>query len=318
MPVFSRRGACAPRNGASASATISRMRWLPLFIVVTAAQAETPSERIQTAVAGFPGTVGIFAKNLDSGATYALHADDPVRTASTIKLAILAATFAAVAEGKAKWTDLATLHEADKVSGSGVLGTEFADGDKLPLSDLVHLMIVLSDNTATNLVLDRITSDYVNQQMDKWGFKITRSMRKIRGDGADLKAPGGYSAAGRDPQNAKFGIGSTTPREMVALLERIERGEVVNAEASREMIKILKRQQDHNGIARKLGEMPVANKAGALDHLRADVGIVYSKRGRIAMAVYCDGIPQVDWSSDNAGLVLIARIAAELVEGLGQ
>jgi hypothetical protein len=154
--------------------------------------------------------------------------------------------------------------------------------------------------------------------MDKLGFKQTRSMRKVRGDGADLKSPGGYSKAGRDPENAKYGIGSTTPREIAGLLEKIERGEVVSADASKEMIKILKRQQDHNGIARRMGDTPVANKAGALDHLRADVGIVYSKRGRIAMAIYCDGIPQVDWSSDNPGLLLIAKIAEDLVAGLGE
>jgi beta-lactamase class A len=285
---------------------------------MTAAQAQTLDQKIQRVIAGFPGTVGIFAKNLDSGTTYALHADDRVRTASTIKLAILAATFAAVAEGKVKWTDLSTLHDADKVSGSGVLGTEFADGDKLPLSDLVHLMIVLSDNTATNLVLDRITADYVNEQLDKWGLKQTRSMRKVRGDGADLKAPSGYSKAGSDPSNAIFGIGSTSPREMVTLLEKIERGDIVSAEASQEMIKILKRQQDHNGIVRKMGETPVANKSGALDHMRADVGIVYSKGGRIAMAIYCDGMSQTDWSSDNPGLLVIAKVAETLVAGMGK
>jgi beta-lactamase class A len=103
---------------------------------------------------------------------------------------------------------------------------------------------------------------------------------------------------------------------MVAVLEKIERGEVVSKEASAEMIKILKRQQDHNGIARHTGDISVANKAGALDHLRADVGIVYAKRGRIAMAIYCDGIPQIDWSSDNPGLLMIAKIADVLVAGL--
>jgi beta-lactamase class A len=292
------------------------MPWLLLFFLMTIAGAQTLDQRIQSVVVTFPASVGIFAKNIDSGATYALHADDAVRTASTIKLAVLAAGFAAVAEGKVNWTDLTTLHDADKVSGSGVLGTEFSDGDRFPLSDLIHLMIVLSDNTATNLVLDRLSADYVNQQMDKLGLKQTRSMRKVRGDGNDLKAPAGYSKAGRDPENARFGIGSTTPREMVTLLEKMERGEVVSPESSQEMIKILKRQQDHNGIARRTGETPVANKAGALDRMRADVGIVYSKGGRIAMAIYCDGLPQVDWSSDNPGLLEIAKIAEILVGGL--
>jgi beta-lactamase class A len=98
----------------------------------------------------------------------------------------------------------------------------------------------------------------------------------------------------------------------------MERGEVVSPEASKEMIKILKRQQDHNGIPRRMGETPVANKTGALDHLRSDVGIVYSKGGRIAIAITCDDIPQVDWSSDNPGLLLIAKLSEILVAGLAK
>ena len=274
-------------------------------------------ESVQASISGFPGEVSLFAKNLDSGATFALGADNRVQTASTIKLAILAATFAAAAEGKAKWTDISTLHDAEKVTGSGVL-TEFSDGDRLTLSDLVHIMIVVSDNTATNLVLDRIGADYVNEQMDKLGLKQTRSMRKVRGDGANLKDASGYSRAGRDPANEKFGIGSTTPREMVALIEAIELGKVVSPEASKEMLKVLKRQQDRNGIARRMGDLPVANKTGTLEHLRSDVGIVYTPRGRIAMAITCANIPNADWSSDNPGLLTIAKLAEILVAGLGR
>jgi beta-lactamase class A len=273
---------------------------------------------IQHALQGFQGTVSIYAKNLDSGASYGRRADEKVRTASTIKLAILAATFQAVQEGKVKWTDLTTLHDAEKVSGSGILGNEFTDGDKLPLVDLIHLMIVLSDNTATNLVLNQVPADYVNDYMDKLGFRNTRSMRKVRGDGAVLAEASGFSKAGRDPANQKYGLGSTTPREMVGLIEKMERGEVVSPEASKEMIKILKRQQDHNGIARRVGETPVANKAGALDHLRSDVGIVYSKGGRIAIAITCDDIPQVDWTADNPGLLMIAKLSDILISGLSK
>ena len=151
------------------------------------AHAASLSDNISTAIAGFHGTVSIFAKNLDTGATFSLRPDERVRTASTIKLPILCATFEAVKEGRLKWTDLVTLHDSDKVSGSGILG-EFSDGMKFPLVDLTHLMIVVSDNTATNLVLDQVTSDYVNEYMDKLGLKGTRSMRKVRGDGADLKS----------------------------------------------------------------------------------------------------------------------------------
>jgi beta-lactamase class A len=288
------------------------LRPLTFLLTLTLANAASLADKISATTAGFTGTVSIFAKNLDTGATFALRPDDRVRTASTIKLPILCATFQAVQEGKLKWTDLTTLRDADKVSGSGILG-EFSDGVKIPLVDLTHLMIVLSDNTATNLVLDQVTADYVNDYLDKLGLKGTRSMRKVRGDGADLKSPSGFSKAGLDPANQKYGLGSATPREMVTLLERIEKGEIVSAEASKEIIKVLKRQRDNNGIARRMGDFVVANKAGALDHLRSDVGIVYTKTSRVAMAITCEDVPKVDWTSDNEGLLLIARIAEILV-----
>jgi beta-lactamase class A len=291
------------------------LRPLFLLLTLTVVQAASLGDKISSVTAGFNGTVSIFAKNLDTGATYAMRPDDRVRTASTIKLPILCATFQAVREGRLKWTDMTTLHDADKVSGSGILG-EFSDGVKLPLVDLTHLMIVLSDNTATNLVLDQVTADYVNDYMDKLGLKRTRSMRKVRGDGADLKSPSGFSKAGLDPANVKYGLGSSTPREMVTLLERIEKGEIVSPEASAEILKVLKRQRDNNGIARRIGEMVVANKAGALDHLRSDVGIIYAKGNRIAMAITCEDVPKIDWTSDNEGLLLIAKIAEILVGDL--
>ena len=87
-----------------------------------------------------------------------------------------------------------------------------SDGSKIPLRDLVRYMMLLSDNTATNLVLDHVSGNDVNAAMQKLGIKDTRSLRKI------LKGstPEGVSDAGRDPANAKFGIGVATPREMVS------------------------------------------------------------------------------------------------------
>lgn len=273
---------------------------------------------MKDAIAGFQGTVSIYAKNLDNGQSYGLRENDRVRTASTIKLPIMATVFALVEQGRAKWSEALTLTNDDKVSGSGV-AREFSDGLKIPLRDLVHLMIVVSDNTATNLILDRITADAVNDYMDKLGLKQTRSMRKVLGDGKDLKPnPSGFSKAGLLPENKRFGLGSSTPREMVMLLEMLERAEVVSPAASKEMLAILSRQQDRAGIARKLGETKIANKSGALDHLRSDVGIVYSPRGRIAIAITCEDIPRIDYSPDNTGLLLISQLTQILMEGLGK
>ncbi len=296
-----------------------RLTLLAVTCAIASAQnAPDPlDQKIRAAIAPFPGKVYLFAKNLDTGQSYALNADERVTTASTIKLPILAGVFAAVEAGKAKWTEELTLTQADRVSGSGILG-EISNGVRLPIRDVLHLMIVLSDNTATNMIIERFTADMVNAEMDRLGLRQTRSLRKIRGDGDDLKPPTGWSAAGKLPENQKFGIGVSTPREMVLLLEKLARGEVVNAAASKEMIEILKRQQYREGIARHLGETPVASKSGALDHLRSDVGIVYSPRGRIAIAMTCDGIPKIDYNVDNEGLLLISRVADILVDALGK
>ena len=159
--------------------------------------------------------VWIYAKNLDTGATYDLRGDERVRTASTIKLPILVAVYAEVAEGRARWDQELVLTKEKKVSGSGVL-TEFADGTKLTLRDATNLMIVVSDNSATNLVLDVVSSDTVNARMDALGLTKTRSVRKIGG--------GNPGKVNDDPVWRLYGLGISTPHEMVTLLERLERG----------------------------------------------------------------------------------------------
>jgi beta-lactamase class A len=298
------------------------IRSLPLLAAalssIAAAQSPGPlDQKIQAAIARFPGKVYLFAKNLDTGASYALNPDERVSTASTIKLPIMAAVFGAVESGKAKWTEELTLTQDERVSGSGILG-EFSNGVKLPIRDVVHVMIVVSDNTATNMIIQRFTADMVNAEMDKLGLPKTRSLRKVRGDGNDLKPPSGFSAAGRLPENEKYGLGVSTPREMVTLLEKIDRGEVVSPAASKEMIEILKRQHYQEGIARHMGEIPVASKSGSLDHLRSDVGIVYSPRGKIAIAITCAGIPTIDYNVDNEGALLISRVSDILVDALAK
>jgi beta-lactamase class A len=292
------------------------LRILSLVALGCTLRAETLQGRLHSRIGNFEGTVTLYAKNLDTGATIGIHESDPVRTASTIKLPILLAVFDAVARGKAKWTDTLTLTSSDKVSGSGVLGSEFSDRVQLPLSDVTHLMIVLSDNTATNLILERFTADTVNAYLDKLGLRSTRSLRKVRGDGNQLKDPSGWSAAGKLPENQKYGLGVSTPRDMVTILEKLEKGEIVSPEASKEMLAILKRCQDNTGIRRRMGDLPVANKSGSLDALRSDVGIVYAKGGRIAMAITVEGIPKSDYSPDNPGSLMIADLARLLVEGL--
>jgi beta-lactamase class A len=289
---------------------------LALGLVVAApAFAEPLADRLQARIGDFPGAVSLYAKNLETGSAIGIREGEPVRTASTIKLPIMCAVFDAVARREAQWTEPLTVTAVEKVSGSGILASEISDGVRLPLRDVLNLMIVLSDNTATNMILERFPADAVNAYLDKLGLTTTRVMRKISGTG---RPPSGISAAGKLSENQKFGLGRSTPRDMAAILEKLDRGEIVSPEASKEMLSIMRRCQGDTGIRRRIGGAPVANKTGALDALRSDVGIVYAKGGRIAMAITVDGIPKPEWTPDNPGLLLIADLARILVDGLSR
>ena len=290
------------------------MRFLLALLLCGGLSAQSLEEMVRARISGFDGKVTLYAKNLDTGASFGIQENDPVRTASTIKLPILCAVSDLVASGKAKWTDPLTIRPGDKVTGSGVIGSELSDGVQLPLRDVANLMMVLSDNSATNMILERFTADAVNAYLDRIGIKATRSMRKVRGDGAVLKEAEGWSAAGKLPENQKYGLGVSTPRDMVTILEKLDKGEIPG---SAEILAIMKRCRDGDGVRRKLGIFTIANKTGALDALRSDVALVYSKGGKIAMAITVDGMPKPNWSPDNPALLLIGDLAPLLVAGLG-
>jgi len=292
------------------SQAVSAQRTKPTPMPAPGGQPQTLDEKIKAEIQTFSGKVWIYAKNLDTGKDYSLRADEQVRTASTIKLPIMTEVFHQIAQGKINWTDEFTLTKQNKQAGSGTLG-EFSDGAKVDLKSATHLMIVVSDNTATNLILDKVSSNNVNAFMESLGLKQTKSLRKIGG--------GGDSKAFDEPLNKLFGIGVSSSKDMAKLLEMLERGEVVSKEASAEMIAILKRQQYTDGLARNTFDtVPSATKSGALDRLRSDVGIVYTRRGRIVMAITVDDMPIVHYSMDNAGNELIWRLSQILQDGLGK
>jgi beta-lactamase class A len=176
----------------------------------------------------------------------------------------------------------------------------------------------LSDNTATNLILNRIGGNAVNARMAQLGLQHTRVMRKILGDRNDLKpVPSGVTDEGAKPENKKWGIGRSSPHEMVTILEKLYKGELVSKDASQEMIAILKKQRDQDGMGRDMKDVEIAHKSGALDALRSDVGIIYSKRGAIAMAITVDDMPEANWTPDNPGSLLISSLSEILADGLG-
>ena len=279
-----------------------------LLASATFAQASVSSldTRIRAEIAPFKGKVFLFAKNLDTGQEYSFNGDERVKTASTIKIAVMIEAFARVAEGRAKWTDELVLTKAARYSGSGIL-PELGDGLRLTLRDCVNLMMLISDNTATNMVLDYLTTDAVNARMDSIGIKQTRIMRRV--------GSGGDSKEGKLEENKRFGLGATTPHEMAQIMEKLDRGEVISQVASKEMLDLMKREQARYAIGRTTSD-PMASKYGALDHLRSCVAIVYSKKGRIAMAITVDEMPAVFWSVDNPGYLLMSRLSSILIGGL--
>lgn len=271
--------------------------------------------KLRGMITGFPGTVSLYARNLDTDREIGIEPDRRVRTASTIKLPIACALAAEVEAKRASWDERLVIRAQDKVSGSGVL-TDFSDGETISLRDARTMMIIVSDNTATNLILDRIGADRVNDVMQSLGLTQTRSMRKIRGDGTQLKPAEGWSREGEKPESKRFGIGASTSREMVRLLEMLEQGKVVSAAASKELLAVLERQQYKDGIGRYSGEWRVASKSGSLDALRSDVGIVYTPHGRIAIAITIDDMPNIDYSPDNVGLKLMGELSRALISEL--
>jgi beta-lactamase class A len=268
----------------------------------------TLDTQIHNAIQNFPGQVTLYAKNLNTGATYSIRPDDPVPTASTIKLPIMVELFAEAAEGKLDWNQKIELKEQDKVPGSGILN-EFSAGDTFPIRDLMHVMIVMSDNTATNLLLDRIGGDAVNRRMDQLGLKQTAVMRKIMRHNDSTEE-------GRKPGNEQWGTGRSSPHDMVVLMEKLYRGQLVDKQSSDEMLTVMKRQRDLQGVGRDMPDTVVASKSGALDHLRSEVALVYSPRGPIAIAITVQGIPKVDYGVDNAGNLLIATVSQILIDQL--
>src|SRR5262249_13616911 len=157
------------------------------------------------------------------------------------------------------------------VPGSGVLTDHFTPGATFCLRDAVRLMIAVSDNTATNMVLDQIGIREVNQRMESLKLPHTRiNAKSFKG-----------STTSVDPERSKkFGLGSTTAREMITLFEGLYRGKYVSPEASKEMIEHLKKCSDKDMFPRFLPDtVKLAHKTGAVSDARTDAGIMYFQEG---------------------------------------
>lgn len=283
------------------------MNVLP-HLLCSLAVAHSPGEclkdRLDPLARAHKGKVAIAVKHLGTGESYYLNADAVMPSASLIKLPILLESYFQAVEGKVKLTDTLTLREADKVPGSGVLTAKFSDGATLPLSDGLRLMTVASDNTATNLVLDQIGIQAVNERMAAWGLKETRLNAKVyRGSTTSVDAA----------RTKQYGLGSTTAREMVTLLDTLMTGDRVKPVAKQAMLTLLQKCNDREKFPRFLPrDVVVAHKTGSVSHARTAAGLIYLDDGPVALCVLTADNEDRSWRADNAGNLLCAKVAQEV------
>jgi len=264
------------------------------------------ADRLEALAALHHGKVAIALKHLGCGETYFRDADDVMPTASLIKLAVMAEVYAQAEAGKVKLDDMVTLKKDDQVPGSGILTDHFSPGASFSLRDAVRLMIVYSDNTATNLVLDKVGIKSVNERMAGLGLKHTRINAKV------FKG----STTSVDPARTKqYGLGSTTAREMLTLVELLHKGELVSADASKAMLEHLKKCDDKDKFPRFLPKgVTTAHKTGSVSDARTDAGLIFFKEGPVALVVLTSQNQDKSWTPDNAGNKLCADIARAVVE----
>lgn len=209
--------------------------------------------------ASYDGVMGIFVKDLKSGETFAVNADTIFPQASSIKIPILIELMRQAQEGKLSLAERVEIHHAGLVGGSGVLQFFSDGGSALSLRDLAVLMVVLSDNSATNLIIDRVGMDNVNVMLDQVGLNQTRLARKM----VDIDA----ERADRENRSS--------PREMGTLVEMLNAGKLLDAEHTKMALEILEYPKDsplHAGVP---DTITVAEKPGSLNGAQCDSGIVF-------------------------------------------
>ncbi len=282
-----------------------------LIVVLTAtAFAADLQSQLEALVRAHHGQAAIYARHLKTGASVAVNADTPVPTASVIKLAIMVTAFDLAHAGKLSLEEKLALTKENQVSGSGILGA-LTPGLQITLGDAIVLMIQLSDNTATNMVIDRLSVAAVDQKLTAMGEKNTWLYKKVM-----------KPAEGPMPSDQpKFGLGKTTAREMADVMASIERCDIGDAALCKRMIEILKGQQNRDAIPRYIefadtSERPsmIANKTGSLDAVRNDVALVYTAGGPIVISAFTWDNQDRSWTPDNQGALLIGRMAQAILQ----
>ena len=215
------------------------------------------------------GVMGVAIVDLTDGHKYLLHANDVYPQASSIKICVLAELYRQAQQGKLKLTDLYTVNASDLVQDSDIMGGLTPGVTQITLRDLATMMVAVSDNSATNVLIDRVGMDNVNAFLNAQGLRDTRLRRKMM----DLKA----AAEGRE--------NVSTPNEMLNLLQALYRGEILNKEMTDDFFRVLSTHKD-SWIPRNLpDDLKIADKPGALEGVRNDSGVIFVDRRPYVLCV---------------------------------
>ena len=313
MITISDRASCLSSLVVSKSSGLrSRLRTLLILTFVATcfqervgAQSESQREvqlaqTLQSLIKEHRGDVAVVVKDLASGETFSHRAHETMPTASLIKLPVMIEAYRQASLGTIRLDQMLTLKEDDKVPGSGILTNHFSSGACISLRDAIRLMIVYSDNTATNLVLDTIGLSATSTTMQSLGFPETQIHAKVFRRDTSI-AP---------QRSEKYGLGSTTAADMVELLTRLYRHELVSRDASIAMLDHLLNCDDRSRFPALLpADTKVAHKTGSVNRVRTDAGLLIGKTGAVALCVLTDNNADTRWSDDNAANQLCANIA---------
>jgi beta-lactamase class A len=288
--------------------TIRRLTTVLLLAYLSTAAAAAPQpgdkqevlwQRLRTAIGGveqqLDGVLGVAILDLTSGQQLLVHPDEVFAQASSIKIAVLAELYhqaeqsSAGTAGKAKLTDRYVVRESDLVPDSNIMGGLTPGVTELTNRDLATITVAVSDNSATNVLIDRVGMDNVVGLMQRLGLPHTQLRRKMM----DLKA----AAEGRE--------NISTPREMMQLLEQLYRGKVVGQPLLDDFFSVLATPKE-SWLPRNLPEaLKIANKPGSLEGVRNDSGIVFLKNRPYVICVMTTYL-----ASERAGEDAITHISA--------
>ena len=241
------------------------------YVVRTRKQVyDVISREIDEIRSKFNGESAIYIKDIRTGIAVQYNEGMTFPSASLVKIPVMASVFHAVKEGKISFNDRVKLTKRHKVGGSGKL-KRYRSGNSFTVEQLVNLMIVESDNTATNMLTDLLGFEYINRTFRE---KLNLSVTNLSRDVMDLRS-------------RNTGIENlTTAGEMGGMLEAIYRGKLVSDDASKKMLSILKEQKINDRIPRYLpDDVLVAHKTGLMNKLCHDAGIIFTRKGDFIVCV---------------------------------